>query len=475
MAILLSPIGNSVHYVDSDGKPLSGAQLFIYTAGTSAKVSSFKDNLGTANNTNPIILKGDGSAPYPIWLNSNGGYKFVLAPKSDIDPPTSAIWSIDDVPVNDTTVSADQWIPGPAPTFISTNSFSLVGDQTSNFHIGRRVKIAQSGATVYGTITASVFAVVTTITVALDSGVIDSGINTVWMSILTNENYAVPFGAKYTAIGDMLYASAPKLATILPAGNDGTLLSSTFGKVPAWWAPSGYKYGLGLSNDVSSPTSNINIATGEITDTSASYIMKLTAPLIKQIDNPWVAGTNAGGRFTASLLNDTWYHVFLIKKDSDGTLDAGFDTSITAANIPAGYTAYARLGSVLTTSNVLAPILGFQQFKDTFLWNAPTLDHDALITSTRVLIPLQAPLDINTKCSFNAYTTNSSYAVYFSNPDVDDLIGSTTVAPLSSFSNTTSPGGDLLEIITDTSSQIAARASASANLKISTIGWKELW
>ncbi len=68
--------------------------------------------------------------------------------------------------MNDTTVAQDEWVSGATPTYVSATSFTLVGDQTSTYHEGRRLKITDSGGTKYCTITGSAYAVLTTITVA---------------------------------------------------------------------------------------------------------------------------------------------------------------------------------------------------------------------------------------------------------------------------------------------------------------------
>jgi hypothetical protein len=57
--------------------------------------------------------------------------------------------------------------------------FTLVGDQTTTFTVGRRLKTTNSGGTVYSTITASVFAAVTTVTVVNDSSSLDAGLSAV--------------------------------------------------------------------------------------------------------------------------------------------------------------------------------------------------------------------------------------------------------------------------------------------------------
>ena len=110
-----------------------------------------------------------------------------------------------------------------------------------------------------------------------------------------------------------------------------------------------------LSNGTDSDH-DIDIATGICRDTDDNYFMELTSELTKQLDATWAAGDDAGGLFSGSIAVDTWYHVFIIRNDSTGAIDGGFDTSVSAANIPSGYTAYRRIGSVLTdgSSNIIA-------------------------------------------------------------------------------------------------------------------------
>ncbi len=98
--------------------------------------------------------------------------------------------SIDNlVGINDVSTSASEWNAGPAPTFVSTVSFTLVGDQSATFHKGRRLKSTNNGGTVYSTIISSVFSVsLTTVTVANDSGVLDVGLSAVSYGIESADN-----------------------------------------------------------------------------------------------------------------------------------------------------------------------------------------------------------------------------------------------------------------------------------------------
>lgn len=95
--------------------------------------------------------------------------------------------------VNDTAVSSDQWVAsGLTPTYIGATQFSLVGDQTTAFHVGRRLKTTNSGGTVYSTITVSAFTSLTTVTVVNDSGSLDAGLSAVSYGLLTTDNPSTP-------------------------------------------------------------------------------------------------------------------------------------------------------------------------------------------------------------------------------------------------------------------------------------------
>jgi len=192
MAVKLSPLFNDAQ-LDSSGNPYSGAQLFVYAAGSTTKQTAYQDSAGSTPHTNPIILNSRGEPPAPIWLTSGQTYKFVLATPTDTDPPAGSVRSVDNITgVNDTTVTIDQWVSGPAPTYVSATSFTLSGDQTSTFHVGRRLKTTNSGGTVYSTITASAYGALTTVTVVNDSGTLDAGLSAVSYGLVSAVSPATP-------------------------------------------------------------------------------------------------------------------------------------------------------------------------------------------------------------------------------------------------------------------------------------------
>lgn len=182
-------------FLDGSGNPYSGAKLFTYVAGSvNTKQPTYTESTGSIANTNPIVLDANGQPPQPIWLTTGVTYKFVLAPSTDTDPPTSPFPnnSLDNITgINDSSASQSEWISGPAPTFISATSFSLVGDQTQTFQVGRRIKTTNTSGTIYSTIISSVFGAITTVTVVNDSGVLDSGLSAVSYALMSFTNASV--------------------------------------------------------------------------------------------------------------------------------------------------------------------------------------------------------------------------------------------------------------------------------------------
>lgn len=134
--------------------------------------------------------------------------------------------------------------------------------------------------------------------------------------------------------------------------------------------------GLAISNGTDSDH-DIDIATGSagLTDGSDHRIFELDSSITKRIDANWAAGSGAGGFPSGlTLAADTMYYFFMIGK-SDGTIDFGFDTSTTAADLLAdatGYTWYRAIMEIFTDSS--SNIINGQQVGDTWLYDTVILD-----------------------------------------------------------------------------------------------------
>lgn len=122
MTNVLSPLVKQQFFA-SNGRPAAGYKLFTYEAGTNTKLATYQDSTTGTPNQNPIVLDFRGEAN--IWIPPNVAYKFVFAPPNDTDPPSSPIWTVDEI-VNSQLVTL--W--GGVDTGIA-NAYVL--DFTANF------------------------------------------------------------------------------------------------------------------------------------------------------------------------------------------------------------------------------------------------------------------------------------------------------------------------------------------------------
>lgn len=222
--------------------------------------------------------------------------------------------------------------------------------------------------------------------------------------------------------------------------------------------------GLVVSNNVTDSDHDIDISVGQALDSTNAFFLKFDTGLIKQIDASWAVGTNAGGLFTGTVANSTWYAVFAIRADADGSIDVGFDTSDTAANIPGGYTAFRRIGWVLTDGS--ANIIAFSSAERTggsvnYEWE--TMISDLSVTSaitTRTLVTVSAPINSIADIIFG-YTSNIVDFAYARSTNSADSLPS-----LTNFTNETDGNGALssveMKLQIDSSHQIAIRSATNS-------------
>lgn len=178
-------------------------------------------------------------------------------------------------------------------------------------------------------------------------------------------------------------------------------------------------YGLEISNDTDADH-DIQVAVGSAIDSTFALKLELSSAITKQIDAAWAVGDNAGGLDTGSVAADTWYYIWLIKKDSDGTIDALFSLSATTPTMPSGYTYKRRVrGAILTNGS--ADILGFQQYEDTFIFNTRQADFGNNSPGTSKANATMSVPPILCEGIFNAFMYNGAvfYANYFGYNETD--------------------------------------------------------
>lgn len=242
----------------------------------------------------------------------------------------------------------------------------------------------------------------------------------------------------------------------------------------------GQIFGLTLSNNVTDPTNDIDIAAGSAVDSTGSVSMLLASSLTKRLDAAWAVGSGNGWLDTGVIANTT-YHVFLIRRPDTGVVDSLASTSPTAPTLPANYTQFRRIGAII---RVAAAILSFSQNGDEFLLGTPVLDVNANNPGTSaVLRTLTVPAGIKTTALLNVAIQNADSVNFFSTlltpTDVNDVApiitgGTTTLGVASNSSGGSRFLAAQAQVRVDASRQIRSRSpfsDANCTLYIATRGW----
>lgn len=239
--------------------------------------------------------------------------------------------------------------------------------------------------------------------------------------------------------------------------------------------PRGHIAGGTLSNNSGDATNDIDIAAGEARNSTNVIDIRWSA-LTKRLDATFAAGTNQGMLDTGSIGDDV-YHIFAIRKDSDGSGDILASTSATAPQMPSGYTYFRRIGAIIRATSIRA----FSQFGDEFLLSASVRDVNTTPSTTDAVLSTMTVPDgvkviwIGAMWNTGGATTNSQ--LYVSSPDQSDEAPSVSDVP--GFTNQSYNVGNVafgnrLQIRTNSSAQIRSRLTsnnAAIGVVAITYGW----
>ena len=244
MTTYLCPILQDSQFTDN-GNFLASGLIWFYEAGSTTPLAAYTNQTGTSTWTNPIVLNSRGETGGTIWLAAGQAYKIVLeSPPEYGDTHGVVISTFDNIsgvndPASPTGGVAENWFTfAGSPVYVSGTQFTLSGDQTSTFQVNRRIRTQNSSGVVYGTITASAYTTLTTITVANDSGALDTGLNSVDYGLIEiGTRPSIPLNQRLFTTSSPTFASAT-IATVTGnlvgnvtgnvTGNSGTTSQTNF-------------------------------------------------------------------------------------------------------------------------------------------------------------------------------------------------------------------------------------------------------
>lgn len=183
--VYLSPVfGAGAQLFTSQGVVLAGGKINTYLANSTTPQATYTDNTGTTSNGVQIILDSAGRPPQEIWIPAGVPIKIIVTTSADVQVGIA----YDNISgVNDPGGAAPantEWISSATPSYINASQFSVPGDLRSLFPVGQRVRYTVTAGTGYGTVTASAFSAVTTVTIQADTTPLDSGLSVMAYGLL---------------------------------------------------------------------------------------------------------------------------------------------------------------------------------------------------------------------------------------------------------------------------------------------------
>ena len=244
MTTYLCPILQDSQFTDN-GNFLASGLIWFYEAGSTTPLAAYTSQTGASAWTNPIVLDVRGETGGTIWLAAGQAYKIVLEGPPEYGQSHGVVIStFDNIqgvndPASPTGGTAQNWYTfAGSPVYVSGTQFTLSGDQTSTFQVNRRIRTQNSSGVVYGTITASTYTTLTTVTVANDSGALDTGLNSVDYGLIEiGTRPSIPLNQRLFTTSSPTFASAtiPTLngAVAAPGGFVGNLTGTVTGTASA--------------------------------------------------------------------------------------------------------------------------------------------------------------------------------------------------------------------------------------------------
>jgi len=389
--------------------------------------------------------------------------------------------------INNAVSSTGQTLNGTSnnQTAVTMNTYSHNGQSYTDGGSVNTYTLTQAQSTLH-----SILAYVDGTKVRFRAGATNTGASTVDVATVGVKDILTSAGV--ALVGGEIQAGA-WIELTYDSGDAAFLITSSSVQAAAL-VSRGYISGFGMSNNSSDDEHDIDFAAGVAADLAgAGTITNIAAgaSMTKQLDNVWVQGTGLGGRAAGvSLSNDTWYRCFAIA-NTGGTVDFGFDTDASAANLLADAQgddatyAYARqVGWIYAGSS--SNIKQFSQVGDRFKWAEAKATDWTSLNNTRTLMDALAPPSVDIEADLSVAISSSSASniegkipVYVQPTSFADFAPSdTSFDVMAERGDSGDWRGSISQTIgcfMDSNSQFAVRASNDfgGNVNVSTRGWTD--
>ena len=184
--------------------------------------------------------------------------------------------------------------------YASGTSFTINGvDVTAIYHAGRRIKITDTAATLYGTIASSSFSSNTTVNVTWDSGSLTSGaLNNVYIGALSKTNDSIPTGISAEkiangTISDTEFQYLNGVTSAIQTQLDAKAAAITGGASTI--ATSDLTASRALASNASG-----KVAVSSVTSTELGYVSGVSSAIQTQLDAKNVKANNLSDVVSAS-------------------------------------------------------------------------------------------------------------------------------------------------------------------------------
>lgn len=286
---------------------------------------------------------------------------------------------------------------------------------------------------------------------------------------------------KHETAGDLPYFGASGVPARLSGGVAGQTVGFASG-VPALVAngPPGFIKGC-VPSSAPDSAHDITFTAGSCINAAGTKLLTLPA-YIKQFDATFAEGDTAGG-FGVALPTSGTYHIFVITKDADGTVDYFGDTSSSGANKPNGWTVEREVFRLITDgSGNFFPFDAYERAGGGIEVNyrSSVNSSTTAITTTSALVPLHVPIGKQVE-AFVAVTVSSNVGTgggcLLTCPDQDDVVATVSSVSRASFygaytGTSAQTQSDSFRVRTDNNGRIRIRGTlVFASSFVDTFGW----